>query len=89
MYVLVFFMYMLVVFQFDCKLLSPAEDLARSVHFLYPKNVLFFVGCSVGDPWHFGADPDLRILYLWLMDPDPDPNPFFSDLKDVKKIFFK
>ncbi len=27
---------------------------------------------SVGDPWHFGADP--RDPYLWL--PDPDPTPF-------------
>ncbi len=33
---------------------------------------------SVGDPWHFGADPD----------PTPDPTPFFSDFKDVKKIIF-
>jgi hypothetical protein len=41
---------------------------------------------SVGDPWHFGADPD---PHFWLMDPDPDPNPaiFVSDLQDVNKIF--
>ncbi len=32
----------------------------------------------VGDPWHFGADPDLA----------PDPTPFFIDFKDAKKIFF-
>ncbi len=43
---------------------------------------------SVGDPWHFGCgsrsgSPD---PYLWLM--DPDPTPFFSDLKDAKKIIF-
>jgi hypothetical protein len=31
---------------------------------------------SVGDPLHFGADPD------------PDPTPFFSDFKDEKKLFF-
>ncbi len=37
----------------------------------------------VGDPWHFGADPD---PYLWLM--DPDPTPFFIDFKDAKKIIF-
>jgi hypothetical protein len=42
------------------------------------------IGCSVGDPWHSGADPD---PHLWLMDPDPspapdpfpDPTPFFRD----------
>jgi hypothetical protein len=28
------------------------------------------VQSSVGDPWHFGADPD-----LWLMDLDPAPTP--------------
>jgi hypothetical protein len=22
------------------------------------------------------------------MDPDPDPTPFFSDIKDAKKLFF-
>ncbi len=26
--------------------------------------------CNVGDPWHFGVDPDPD---LWLRDPDPDP----------------
>ncbi len=44
---------------------------------------------SVGDLWHFGAEPD---PYLWLMDPDPDPTsdptPFFIDFKDANKIFF-
>ncbi len=30
---------------------------------------------SVGDPWHFGADPD----------PTPDPTPFFIDFKDAKR----
>jgi hypothetical protein len=42
---------------------------------------------SVGDPCHFGADPDLRIhMYLWLT--YPDPTPFFSDFKDAKKCCF-
>ncbi len=37
---------------------------------------------SVGDPWHFGADPDLD-PYLWLM------KLFFIEFKDArKKIFF-
>ncbi len=36
--------------------------------------------CSVGDPWHFGADPDPA--------PAPDPTPFLSDFKDAKKNFF-
>ncbi len=31
------------------------------------------VDISVGDPRHFGADPDLG--------PTPDPNPCFSDFK--------
>ncbi len=31
---------------------------------------------SVGDPWHFGADPD------------PNPTPFFSDFKNAKQNFF-
>ncbi len=56
---------------------------------------------SVGDPWHFGADPDPRPAppiaaylpmcpdpYLWLMDTDPFPTPFFSDCKDAKNYFF-
>ncbi len=40
---------------------------------------LTFLGVktSVGDPWHFGVDPD------------PDPTPFFSDFKDAKKKNFK
>jgi hypothetical protein len=40
---------------------------------------------SVGDPCHFGADPDLTL------DPTPasDPTPFLSNFKDEKtKIFF-
>ncbi len=37
---------------------------------------------SVGDSWHFGADPD---PYFWLM--DLDPTPFFFDIKNAKKIF--
>ncbi len=43
------------------------------------------VWISVGDPWHFDADPD---PHLWLkdLDPTPDPTPFFSDFKD--SIFF-
>ncbi len=58
---------------------------------------MFKISTSVGDPWHFGADPDPRICtYLWLMDPDlasdqdptPDPSSFFIDFKDAKKIFF-
>ncbi len=44
---------------------------------------------AVGDPWHFGADPD---PYLWVMDSDSDPTldptPFFSIFKDAKKNFF-
>ncbi len=36
--------------------------------------------CSVGDPWHFGADLDPA--------PTPDPTPFFSDFNNAKKIFF-
>jgi hypothetical protein len=52
-----------------------------------------FVMISVGDPWHFGADPDPdpRISrYLWLMDPDstPDPTPVFNDAKKNFFIFF-
>ncbi len=34
---------------------------------------------SVGDPCHFGAVP---------LTNGPDPNPFFSDVKDEKKIVF-
>ncbi len=42
---------------------------------------------SVGDPWHFGADPDPRIR-TYEMDPDPTPapTPFFSDFKDEKLL---
>ncbi len=49
---------------------------------------------SVGDPWHFVADPDPDSdPYLWLMDPDPvpdpdptpDPAPSFIDFKNAKK----
>ncbi len=36
---------------------------------------------SVGDPWHFAADP-----HLWLI--DPDPTPFFNDLKKGCTIHF-
>ncbi len=41
---------------------------------------------SVGDPCHFGADPD---PHLSLNDPDPtlDPTPFFSVFKNGE-IFF-
>ncbi len=39
------------------------------------------VDISVGDPWHFCADP-----YLWLK--DPAPTPFFSDFSDAKNYFF-
>ncbi len=44
---------------------------------------------SVGDPWHFGADPDPD-PYLWIMDPDPTPHPslLFDDSNDVKTIIF-
>ncbi len=43
---------------------------------------------SVGDPWNFGADPDLWIHTpcLWLT--DTYPTPFFSDFKDAKKNYF-
>ncbi len=53
-----------------------------------------FFKISVGDPWHFGADPDLRICRsdLWPMDPapdpTPDPTPFFRDFKDKKMSYF-
>ncbi len=41
---------------------------------------------SVGDPWHFDADPD---QHPWLMDPDPTPDPtaLFWEFKDAKKMF--
>ncbi len=54
------------------------KDLSNDTIFIYEKT-------SVGDPWHFGADP-----YLWQMDPDPAPvsTPFFIDLKDAKKFIF-
>ncbi len=50
---------------------------------------ILWVRSSVGDPWHFGADPDPRDPYFWLMDadPTPDPTPFFSDFKNAKKNF--
>ncbi len=62
-------------------------------HYYFISTLLY---TSVGDPWHFGADPDPdpRIRTLWLMDsaldpdPTPDPIPFFSDFKDAKKITF-
>ncbi len=49
---------------------------------------------SVGDSWHFGADPDpdpqIR-TYLWLVDPAPDPtsdpSSSFTNAKDAQKIF--
>ncbi len=46
---------------------------------------MFLTG--VGDPEHFGEDPDLRLR----VDPDPTPDltPFFSDFKDAKNYFFK
>jgi hypothetical protein len=42
---------------------------------------------GVGDPGHFGADPDPRLR----TDPDPTPDltPFVSDFKDAKKLFFQ
>ncbi len=49
---------------------------------------------SVGDPWHFGADPDPdpRIRTLWLLDPDPDlfldPTTFSLILRMQKQLFF-
>ncbi len=51
--------------------------------------MFFNVMINVGDPWHYGANPDPRICTSWLMDPDPtpDPTPFFSDFKDAKKKF--
>ncbi len=48
-------------------------------------NTIIWVGrvdldTRVGDPWHFGADPDLTL----------DLTPYFSDFKDAKKnrLFF-
>ncbi len=41
---------------------------------------------SVGDPCHFGADPDPRIRTLWLM--DPDPTPFLHWFLGCKKKYF-
>ncbi len=50
---------------------------------------MFGNSASVGDPCHFGADPDLD---LSLMDPDPtpDPTPFFRMQKNefFPHIFF-
>jgi hypothetical protein len=67
-------------------------EIGRSVFLIV---ACFFISLSnsVGDPLHFGADPD---LYLWPMDPDlaadpepsPGPTPFFSDFEDAKKFFF-
>jgi hypothetical protein len=46
---------------------------------------------SVGDPLHFGADPDPRIHTLTNgsarardLEPTLDPTPFFSDFKNAK-----
>jgi hypothetical protein len=41
-------------------------------------------GCSVADPWHFGADSDPRRIRVDL-DPDPEPSIFIIDLQDVNK----
>ncbi len=45
-------------------------------------------GCSVADPWHFGADPDPQRIRVDLdSDPDADPDPsfFIIDLQDANK----
>ncbi len=40
-------------------------------------NIGIILPDSVGDPWHFGADPH----------PDQDSTPFFSDFKGAKRNF--
>ncbi len=40
---------------------------------------------SVGDPWHFCADPD---PHLWLTDPDPAPFQWLKGCKKKKSYFF-
>ncbi len=47
-------------------------------YFQTPNERLLTLKTSVGDTWHFGADPD----------PTLDTTTFFSDFKDAKKIFF-
>jgi hypothetical protein len=43
---------------------------------------------SVGDPRHFGKDPDPQSTVMGPdPDPTPDPTPFFSYFKDAKKKF--
>ncbi len=45
---------------------------------------------SVGNPCHFGADPDRADPNLWLFDkdPTPDPTPFYSDFKDGENYYY-
>ncbi len=65
------------------------NKLARMTNVISHANVPLIsrAGSSVGDPWHFGPDPD---PYLWLMNPDldpiPDSTPFFTDFKEAKEI---
>ncbi len=51
-----------------------------------PEQVVIFIGCSVVDLWHFGTDPDPRLLP---MDPDPDPAIFVLDLQVFQLITFR
>jgi hypothetical protein len=44
---------------------------------IYPTFLYYYLLASVGDLWHFGADPG----------PTPDPTPFFSDFNVAKKKF--
>ncbi len=43
------------------------------------------LGSSVGNPWHFGADPDLD---LWLKDPNPAPDPTPDPTLSLVTFFF-
>ncbi len=50
---------------------------------------LFYIFCSVPDPWHFGVDPDPRIhasdQWIRIRILDPDPAIFVTDLQDASK----
>ncbi len=57
-----------------------ARQMVAVCHSPVPGTIHTTLATSLGDPWHFGADP-----HLWLM--DPDPTSFFNDFKEVKKKF--
>ncbi len=61
-----------------------ARQMVAVCHSPVPGTIHTTLATSVGDPWHFGADPD---PHLWLMGPDPAPDQTPDDFKDEKKYF--